>query len=559
MAIRATVFLFLAFFMGCTNQEKTDMAGEFQSFLSEYEANVKDLSIRHNKAYFAASVSGKPEDYQKAADLELELDKIHANTENFRKLKRIKDSGAVTEALPARQLDVIYNLFLAKQMDEKQLEAIIDLQKEIEQKFSTFRAKLDGVEKTDNDLKEVLQESNDSKELESAWKASKQVGVQVAADLVKLVKMRNTAALDLGFKNYQEMQLSLGEQDPEIIEKLFDDLDTLTRDVFAETKKEVDGVLAKRYGIREDALRPWHYQNPFFQEAPRIYDVDLNKYYRDQNIVNLTEEYYAGIGLPIEDIVAGSDLYEKEGKYQHAYCMDVDREGDVRVICNIKPNSYWMDTSLHEFGHAVYDKYHSSEIPWVLREPAHPFTTEAVAMLFGRFASNAAWIEAMTGISKTDAAEISNAASKMLRLQQLVFSRWVQVMYRFEKSLYENPDQDLNTLWWDLVEQYQMLKRPEGRDEPDWAAKIHLSLYPVYYHNYMMGELLASQLFYYISDNILKTDDYRETTFVGRKEVGDYLTGNVFKPGNTMQWDAMIEKATGERLTPKYYARQFVE
>ena len=371
--------------------------------------------------------------------------------------------------------------------------------------------------------------------------------------------MRNDAARKLGFKNYQEMQLSVGEQDPETIEKLFDDLDALTRDVFAEAKREADRVLAKRYRVREDELMPWHYQNPFFQEAPRVYDVDLDKCYRDQDIEKLTEEYYAGIGLPIDDIVAGSDLYEKEGKYQHAYCMDVDREGDVRVICNIKPNYYWMNTSLHEFGHAVYDKYNDREVPWVLREPAHPFTTEGVAMFFGRFASNAAWIEQMTGISGTEAAKISETSFKMLRLEQLVFSRWVQVMVRFEKNLYENPDQDLNTLWWDLVEKYQLLKRPEGRNEPDWAAKIHIALYPVYYHNYMMGELFASQLFYYISNNILKTEDYRKTTFIGHKEVGDYLTRKIFRPGDTMRWNEMIEKATGEQLTPKYYARQFVE
>jgi peptidyl-dipeptidase A len=559
MAIRTTIFLFLAFFAGCTNQERADMAGEFEAFLAEYEAKVADLSIRHNKAYFAASVSGKPEDYRKAADLELELSKIHANTENFRKLKRIKDSGAVTEPIPARQLDVVYNAFLAKQLDEKQLEAIIGLQKEIEQEFSTFRAKLDGAEKTDNELKEVLQKSTDSKELELAWKASKQIGAVVAGDIVKLVKMRNAAARDLGFKNYQQMQLSLGEQDPGTIEKLFDDLDALTRDVFAEAKKEADRVLAKRYGISEKELKPWHYQNPFFQEAPRVYNVDFDRYYGNQDIEKLTKEYYAGIGLPIDDTIDASDLYEKEGKYQHAYCMDVDREGDVRVVCNIRPNYYWMNTNLHEFGHAVYGKYNDREVPWILREPAHSFTTEAIAMLFGRFASNAAWIKEMTGIPEAEASEISEAASKMLRLEQLVFSRWVQVMYRFEKSLYENPDQDLNTLWWNLVEKYQMLTRPQDRDEPDWAAKIHLALYPVYYHNYMMGELLASQFFYYISDHVLKTEDYRETTFIGRKEVGDYLTGKVFKPGNTMQWNAMIENATGERLTPKYYARQFVE
>lgn len=559
MAIRTTIILFLTFFLGCTNQENADMTGEFQAFLDDYEAKVKDLSIRHNKTYFAASVSGKPEDYQTAADLELELGKIHANAEDFRKLKRIKDSGAITEPLLARQLHVIYNAFLAKQMDEKQLAAIIELQKEIEQEFSTFRAKLDVEEKTDNELKELLRKSRDSEELERAWKASKQIGAQVAGDIVKLVKMRNAAARDLGFKSYQQMQLSLGEQDPEAIEKLFDDLDNLTRDIFAETKKEADRVLAKQYGIGENELWPWHYQNPFFQEAPRVYAVDFDKYYESQDIERLTKEYYAGIGLPIDDMVAGSDLYEKDGKYQHAYCTDVDREGDVRVICNIKPNYYWMNTNLHEFGHAVYGKYNDREIPWILREPAHSFTTEAIAMLFGRFASNPAWIEEMTGISEAEAAKISAAASKMLRLEQLVFSRWVQVMYRFEKSLYENPDQDLNALWWDLVEKYQLLKRPEGRDEPDWAAKIHVAIYPVYYHNYIMGELLASQLFYYISDYILKTEDYAKTTFTGKQEVGDYLINKVFKPGNTLHWNEMIANATGERLTPKYYARQFVE
>ena len=37
------------------------------------------------------------------------------------------------------------------------------------------------------------------------------------------------------------------------------------------------------------------------------------------------------------------------------------------------------------------------------------------------------------------------------------------------------------------------LKKPEGRNMPDWATKIHVALYPCYYHNYLLGELLASQ------------------------------------------------------------------
>jgi peptidyl-dipeptidase A len=136
----------------------------------------------------------------------------------------------------------------------------------------------------------------------------------------------------------------------------------------------------------------------------------------------------------------------------------------------------------------------------------------------------------------------------------LVFSRWAQVMYRFEKSMYENPDQDLNQLWWNMVEKYQMVAKPDGRDLPDWASKIHIALYPCYYHNYLLGELLASQLYSYITVNIASN-----TSFAGEKKVGDYLREKVFLPGARYQWNDMIEKATGEKLTAKYYAKQFVQ
>ena len=75
-----------------------------------------------------------------------------------------------------------------------------------------------------------------------------------------------------------------------------------------------------------------------------------------------------------------------------------------------------------------------------------------------------------------------------------MFARWVQVMVRFERALYADPERDLDRLWWDLVERYQRVKRPEGRRAPDWAAKIHLATAPVYYHAYLMGECTASQL-----------------------------------------------------------------
>jgi peptidyl-dipeptidase A len=37
------------------------------------------------------------------------------------------------------------------------------------------------------------------------------------------------------------------------------------------------------------------------------------------------------------------------------------------------------------------------------------------------------------------------------------------------------------------------------------------------------------------------------------------MSEKIFKPGMRFEWNDMIEKATGEKLTAKYYAKQFVE
>lgn len=554
----AIAVVFVAILTSCENPEKARMTEEFKQFLTEFEAKVAPLSREQNLAYFTATISGKDEDYQKSTELQIQLSKKFSNKEEFDNLKRFREANAIDDPLLSRQLDVLYRAYLEKQLDEEKLEEIIKLQNEIEKTFSTFRAEVNGQQHTDNEIEEVLKSSTRSDVLQNAWEASKKIGEVVSTDVLKLVDMRNAAARELSFRNYHAMQLELSEQNPDDIEKLFDELDELTRDSFADAKSEVDDFLASRYGLAKEQLMPWHYQNRFFQEAPRVYDVDLDQYYADQDLVKLTGRYFDGLGMPIDDLLAKSDLFEKEGKYQHAYCIDMDREGDVRVVCNVKPNHNWMNTMLHEYGHAVYDKFQDPGTPWVLREPAHTFTTEAIAMLFGRFASSPAWMQEMVGISDTERGQIAHAAARTLRLEQLVFSRWVQVMYRFEKAMYENPKQDLNKLWWDLAEKYQMLRRPEGRDAPDWASKIHVALYPAYYHNYMMGELLASQLYYYITQHILQSADVKNESFTNQKAAGEYLIEHIFKPGNKFYWNDMIQKATEEKLTAKYFAKQFI-
>jgi peptidyl-dipeptidase A len=128
-------------------------------------------------------------------------------------------------------------------------------------------------------------------------------------------------------------------------------------------------------------------------------------------------------------------------------------------------------------------------------------------------------------------------------------------MMRFERALYRDPQQNLNELWWDFVERYQRVARPQDTDLPHWASKNHLVSAPVYYHNYLLGELLASQLTHHIMREIVPPGT---RSFAGRSEVGRYLKERVFGPGARYRWDEMIERATGEPLTPMYFVEQFV-
>jgi peptidyl-dipeptidase A len=543
-------------FIGCAPDAKDR---NLEDFIAAHVQRVRPIQKQSNLAYWDAAVSGKSEDYDKVSALTLKIRRIYSSREGFAFLRQMKDSGQVNDPLLARQLLVLYNGYLENQIEPALLKEMVDLGTKIEKDFSTFRGTIEGRKVTGNEIKEILKTETDSASRQRAWLASKQVGAVVADDIIRLVKLRNRAARKLGFDNYHTLSMTTGEQDVKELDRIFSELYDLTNRPFAELKADMDRVLADNCGIPVTQLMPWHYHDPFFQESPMVYKLDLDVYYERRDVRELAAGFFGGIGLDVESILDDSDLYEREGKNPHAFCTDIDREGDVRILCNLKNNEYWMETILHELGHAVYDKYQDPKVPFLLRRPTHAFTTEAIAMFFGRLSRKPAWMQQMLGLSDRQRSEIEEVSYKYAQLKQLVFARWAMVMYDFEKQLYADPDQDLNSLWWDMVEKYQLVTRPPRRDEPDWAAKIHFTIAPCYYHNYMLGELLASQLHNHIVKNVLGLDSDRNVSYVGRKEAGEFLARNVFEAGALYQWNTMIEKATGEPLTAEYFVREFIK
>jgi peptidyl-dipeptidase A len=174
-------------------------------------------------------------------------------------------------------------------------------------------------------------------------------------------------------------------------------------------------------------------------------------------------------------------------------------------------------------------------------------------MLMGRLARDAGWLAEVRGLPAQAVGDLAGAAREQERAAQLVFVRWGLVMVHFERDLYAGPGRaDLNARWWEYVERFQLVPRPEGRDAPDWATKIHLAIAPVYYHNYILGELSASQISHAIAAQV------PGGKLVNNQAAGAFLRDRLFALGARYPWNETLERFTGERLNSRYYVEEFI-
>ena len=109
------------------------------------------------------------------------------------------------------------------------------------------------------------------------------------------------------------------------------------------------------------------------------------------------------------------------------------------------------------------------------------------------------------------------------------------------------------------MEKYQELQRPEGRNEPDYASKIHIVSAPVYYHNYMLGEMFASQVHHAIARDVFHGADPATAVYVGKPDVGRFMRERVFEPADTMGWNELTRHATGAELNSRAFAEDLVD
>lgn len=518
-----------------------------QNFIHEQAQKHERIETASRHAWWDLATLGDEKYARQFQESETALRNMYSSKEGYH---YIRTHQHISDPFLSRQSTLLLNNYRENQIDPELIAKMVKLESEVEAIYANFRPLIDGTPLSNNDLKSILVESADSKARREAWEASKLIGEEVEQRVLTLVTLRNAAAKQAGFSDYYSMRLELQELDQQRLFAILDSLEKSTTPHWNRYKPQLDRTLAANCGVSVADLRPWHYHDPFFQEAPRQ-ELNLDKFFNGKDSVEISRTFFQTIGLPVEDILARSDLFEREKKSQHAFCTCIDRKQDVRILCNMRDNEFWMGVLLHELGHAVYDNYIDQSLPYLLRTYAHTSTTESIAMLFGRLSKSGPFLHHYCSVDEKTAREVGLMARKVTAANLLVFARWILVMTHFERALYQQPGIYLNSFWWDCVERFQGVTRPANRHKPDWASKLHLACAPVYYQNYILGEMTASQLLHYLRLNV-KTKD---NELFNSSQVGEWLTTRLFNQGAQRPWEETLYKATGENLNPQYFAQ----
>ncbi len=444
--------------------------------------------------------------------------------------------------LEQRRAEVLRLMTAGRQRPPELIDRIVGLETELMAAHSRYRATVDGRELDAAAVDRILGESTDLAERQAVWTGARCVGGEVAVGLRELAHLRNEAARAAGYRDHYAMALALDELDEERLFGTFDALHAALAPAWGSERAAIEAQRRAALGLTPDALfQPWHMIDVFGQDAPSVGADPLEPVIGDVDALAASTRYFADLGHDVAGVLARSDVLPRPGKDQHAFMMHVDRRGDVRVLMNLVPTVRWLETTLHELGHAIYELSLDADLPWLLRDPAHILTTEAMAMLHGRRGRDPEFLERYAGVPAEAAQHPTNAAT--LRRGLLILAAWVQVMTRFERAFYAEPDGDLDMIWWDLVEQYQGIPRPLAPVPNAWASKIHLAVAPCYYHNYLLGEILASQV-----EEWTERETGAGSPAANPAAVGPLISERLLRPGASLRWDRLVEQATGTPL-----------
>lgn len=433
--------------------------------------------------------------------------------------------------------------------------------------LNSFEFRLQDKPITPNQIDTILQTSTNLAERRAVWETSKQSGPALKPGLMKLQKLRNGVARELGYSDYFALQVaSYGMTTEEMLvlnQSFMRDL----RPLYLQLHTWVKHQLAEKYGQPVPKRIPAHWINNRWSQnwVGIVESANLDSRLAGKSaewVVQTAEQFFTGLGFaPLPDSFWElSDLYpvkatDSRKKNTHASCWHLDLDKDIRSLMSVEPNWQWFETAHHELGHGYYFMtYTRPEVPPLLRIGANPAFHEGMGELVGMACGLAPYLKSVGLLGKDEAVDQTAHLLNDALANAIPFIFWASgTMTHWEADLYAkelDPGQ-WNARWWSYVRDFQGVEPPGARGEEfcDAATKTHINDTPAYYYSYAIATVLKFQFHDYIARHILHVPP-QECNYHNQPAVGAFLK-KLMEKGGTEDWRKLLRETTGEDLSTR--------
>lgn len=550
--------------------EKQQSEMILRHYIAKNVDNIRSFTMESAVALWNANISGKKDDYQKLIDLELDFNNLYqssskhfspdrfstftqnvfTNEQDFQLLKKLKNSGLVTDTILNRQLTVLYQSFMGPQVEADRYKMLRNAEAKLGQAFSGIQVEIGNKKYTGTQIDSLRKTTSDNSVVKKIYSTFRRKGEQNSGDIINLVKMRNEFARNFGYTDYYQLALENKDQTPEKIQKLLEEIETKTHDQFFEAKSMIDKRLAKQFHIKTTDLRPWNYNDDRSSYLPLKFSEKMDSLYRNTDPVIAAAEFFNGIGLPVQDVIERSDLHPRPGKASSTFLLNIDFKNDLRLFSTIRNNQEGMKYMMHLCGHSSHYKNISENIPYLLKDP-NTVISEGVATYFENLSADYFWLKSEFPMDSANSKKYDLICRHFFQVDRLFRCRKLLVISAFEREIYRDPEQNLGELWYQLNLKYLGIHPPDEKSAADWATSKYAANLPCNIHNYVLADLFAAQLQHTIEKGILHE---RKSPYQDNKAIGNFLVSRLYRYGDLLPWEKLIEKVTGEPLNPTYFA-----
>lgn len=526
------LFTLMLLFSSCEKKkEEIKTKNQLISYLDTLEARYEDACVQVGIANWNLySGAGKTQlDQAKKRFADIFLDK---KIEKIIYEWRNRSSSLADDTL-ARRLEIWWRCFIGGKIYSDSI--IAKKENELQKYIADFKFKYAGESVTLADINNRIRKEKNSTKRKKIWNVVSQLSNEVKDQLVELVKLRNEKARSLGFYNYYSLSLYLQQIEEDWLIQTFNLLEQKTNKKFQEF---IDAAKKKH---KTKAIYPWD-----FDAVIQNWTTFSDSYFSKDSIFNILHRFHSVIGfrvdsLPIKKIIKDIPF--------GGLNIGIKIPDDSRLILSPIDGIRFYQIAFHEYGHALQVVHTKIRFPilkgyeWILGASCGAYS-EGLAELQAQFLNDPEWLKKYTPATQDEIDKYIATKS----FSEIYSLRKILMNFFFEYEMYKNPDQDLALLEKEMYKKFLLVEIPENTPHR-FAASIWYTMYPCYFQNYILAEMIAAQLFEVITNKF-------GNSRIENPEVGNWITNSLYANGEMDEWFIRIKNASGKSLETGAYLRK---